>query len=428
MRSWQTLLFAAFLVVIFLLGTGSAEASDWPDYRGPRRDGKSPAMNVPLKWSESENVVWKTPIHDQGHSSPVVLGRHVWLTTATADGKDMFVLCVDRETGEILLDKKIFQNKRPRPLGNNVNNYATPSPVIEGGRVYVHFGSYGTACLDTQTFEVLWQRRDLPCDHWRGPGSSPCLYEDLLLLHFDGANVQYAAALDKNSGETRWVTFRSADFGDLDEEGRPLAGGDGRKSYGTPDVIGYGGRAQMISTGAKATYSYDARTGQEIWVARHQSHSAGARTVFGSGLALTFTGVNPTELVALRMDGEGDVTDTHVAWKSRRGVPSRSSPVLVDNLLYMASENGVATCLDITASSEPVWQERLGGRFSASLVHLVGRLYFFDESGVTTVIKPGRKFHRLQTNRLDGGFMASPAIAGRSLYLRSRTHLYRIGE
>lgn len=421
----RTLLLFSLLTSLALIRSAPAGGDDWPEYRGPTGDGKSPAVNLPLTWSETENVVWKTPIHDRGLSSPIVLGDGVWLTTATEDGKEMFVLCIDRATGKIRLDKRLLHNERPRPLGNPVNTYATPSPVGEPGRVYVHFGSYGTACLDTETFEVLWQRRDLPCDHWRGPGSSPTLFDDLVILTFDGADVQYIAALDKRTGDTRWVTFRSADYGDLQADGRPLANGDMRKSFGTASVVEFQGQLQVVSVASKATYGYDLKTGKEIWRASHTSHSSGARTVFADGLALASCGLDPTEMMAIRLGGHGDVTSTHVAWKTQRGVPSRSSPILLGNELTMVSEQGVASCLDIT-TQKMIWQERLGGRFSASLVCVEGRIYLFDDAGVTHVIQPGHEFRPLARNQLDGGLMASPAIAGRAFYLRTDRNLYRI--
>ena len=414
-----SLCYVLFAVTPLLTG------SDWPEFRGPTHDGKSRAIGLPTEWREGKNVVWKTPIHDRGWSSPVVQGSQVWLTTATTDGQQMFVICVDRDSGKILYDEKIFHNKQPRSLGNPTNSYATPSPVVEPGRVYVHFGSYGTACLDTETFQTVWQRRDLPCDHWRGPASSPVLFEDLILLHFDGADVQYAAALDKHSGNTRWVTFRSADYGDLEEDGRPVADGDYRKAYNTPYVFEHKGQHQMLSPSARAVYSYDPRTGEELWHVRHDGHSSAARTLFVDGLALAFTGLGAVELLALNVDGRGDVTDSHVAWRIRRGVPERSSPILVDNHLYMVTQKGVAACLDL-ATQKLVWQERIGGKYSASMVYVDGHIYFFDEAGVTTVIRPGKAFHRVATNRLEDGFMASPAIAGRAFILRTRTHLYRV--
>ena len=349
----------------------------------------------------------------------------MWVTTATEDGRELSAVCVDRETGRVLVDKRVFDVKSPRPLGNAVNTYATPSPVIEPGRVYVNFGSYGTACLDTATFDVLWTRRDLPCDHWRGPGSSPALFEDLLLLHMDGINVQYAAALDKTTGDTRWVTFRSADYGDLEEDGRPIRRGDFRKAFNSPYVIEYDGQSQMVSPGAKAVYSYDVRTGNELWKVCHDKHSSAPRTLYSNGIAYVSTGLSGPEILAVRVNGRGDVTDSHVAWRCARGVPSRSSPVLVDGRIYMVSEDGIASSIDARDGRE-IWRHRIGGRHSASAVYADGRIHFFDESGTATIIRPGESCEILAQNQLDDGFMASPAIAGKALFLRTKTHLYRV--
>ena len=402
---------------------------NWPDYRGPARDGISEAANLPLRWGETLNVRWKTQIHGLGWSSPVIWGKQVWLTTATEDGKELSVLCIDRDSGKILLDRKLFDVAKPRPLSNPDNSYASPSPTIEEGRVYAHFGSYGTACLDTGTFEVLWQRRDLPCDHWRGPASSPYLWEDLLFLNMDGADVQYVVALDKATGANRGVTFRSADFGDLEADGRPRASGDFRKAYNTPVVVDFQREPQLISPGAKGAYGYDPRTGREIWQIRHTGHSSAPRTLYADGQVGIATGHigGTAQLWAVRLGGRGDVTGTHVAWKHARGAPKRSSPVLVEGRVYMVSNDGIATCVDFE-SGEEIWKERIGGLHSSSVLNASGRIHFFDEDGVATIIQPGDALEILARNKLDDGFMASPAVSDGALFLRTTTHLYRIQD
>ena len=449
MRSWSRItargLIAALAVcaaplTLTLQASTPAAAADtpkppapaaWPDYRGPWANGRASApgdttpVGLPTRWSETENVVWKTPIPHRGWSTPVVLGGQVWLTTATLDGRDFFVLCVDAATGRILLGKRLFHALAPEPLGNNVNCYASPSPVIEPGRVYVHFGRYGTACLNTATFKVVWQRTDLRCRHFRGPGSSPVLFEDLLILTFDGVDVQYVTALDKRSGRTVWKTGRTAEWNDLDAQGRPTREGDFRKAFSTPLVIDSGGRRRMISLGAKAAYAYDPRTGREIWKVRHTGHSSAPRPVFGGGLAIFSTGFGSTELWAVRTGGRGDVTDSRVVWKTRRNVPRMPSPVLVDDLVFMVSNEGTVTCLE-AETGEVVWKERIGGNHAASPIVADGRLYFFSQQGKTTVLKAGRTVEVLATNTLDSGFMASPAVCGKALLLRTKTHLYRI--
>ena len=416
------------LLLAACLSSG-ATFGNWPDYRGPGRGGISGAANLPLRWSETLNVRWKTPVHGRGWSSPVIWGEQVWLTTATEDGKELSVLCVNRDSGKILLDRKLFDVAKPRPLSNPDNSYASPSPTIEEGRVYLHFGSYGTACLDTRTFEVLWERRDLPCDHWRGPASSPYLWEDLLFLNMDGADVQYVAALEKATGANRWVTFRSADFGDLEADGRPRASGDFRKAYNTPLVVDFQGESQLISPGAKGAYGYDPGTGREIWQIRHIGHSSAPRTLYADGQVGIATGHigGTAQLWAVRLGGRGDVTESHVAWKHARGAPKRSSPVLVEGRVYMVSNDGIATCVDFKSGKE-IWKERIGGHHSSSVLYASGRIHFFDEDGVATIIQPGEALEILARNKLDDGFMASPAVAGGALFLRTTTHLYRIQE
>ena len=422
MKQSSILLLAACFASISLFG-------NWPDYRGPRRDGVSEVASLPLRWSETLNVRWKTPIHGLGWSSPVIWGKQVWLTTATEDGKILSVLCIDRDSGQILLDRKLFDVAKPRALNNPVNTYASPSPTIEEGRVYIHFGSYGTACLDTGTFEVLWQRRDLPCDHWRGPASSPLLWEDLLFLQMDGADVQYVVALDKTTGTNRWVTFRSVDYGDLEEDGRPRASGDFRKAYNTPLVVDFKGELQLISPGAKGAYGYDPRTGREIWQIRHVGHSSAPRTLYSDGQVGIGTGHigGTAQLWAVRLGGQGDVTGSHVAWKYARGAPKRSSPVLVEGRVYMVSNDGIATCIDFKNGKE-IWKKRIGGLHSSSVLYASSRIHFFDENGLATIIQPGDTLEILARNKLDDGFMASPAVTDGALFLRTTTHLYRIQE
>ena len=422
MKQSSILLLAACFASISLFG-------NWPDYRGPRRDGVSEVASLPLRWSETLNVRWKTPIHGLGWSSPVIWGKQVWLTTATEDGKILSVLCIDRDSGQILLDRKLFDVAKPRALNNPVNTYASPSPTIEEGRVYIHFGSYGTACLDTGTFEVLWQRRDLPCDHWRGPASSPLLWEDLLFLQMDGADVQYVVALDKTTGTNRWVTFRSVDYGDLEEDGRPRASGDFRKAYNTPLVVDFKGELQLISPGAKGAYGYDPRTGREIWQIRHVGHSSAPRTLYSDGQVGIGTGHigGTAQIWAVRLGGRGDVTGSHVAWKHARGAPKRSSPVLVEGRVYMVSNDGIATCIDFKNGKE-IWKKRIGGLHSSSVLYASGRIHFFDENGLATIIQPGDTLEVLARNKLDDGFMASPAVAAGALFLRTTTHLYRIQD
>ena len=298
------------------------------------------------------------------------------------------------------------------------NSYASPTPAIEAGRVYAHFGSAGTACLDTTTGRTLWTRRDLPCNHHRGAGSSPVLFRNLLILTFDGFDQQYLVALDTATGETRWKQPRAIDYG--------TDNGDRKKAYSTPAVFTIGGQPQLVSPSAAATVAYDPATGKELWKVYHGGMNVAARPLLGQEQIYICTGDGPTQLLAVRTGGAGDVTKSHVAWKAIRGVPNRSTPLLLNDLLYLAGDrNGVATCLD-PKTGTLVWQERLAGDFIASPVAAEGHVYFFNRDGAAFVLAAGRRAKVLARNQLDGGCMATPAIAGKALYLRTKTHLYRI--
>jgi outer membrane protein assembly factor BamB len=391
-----------------------SSADNWPQFRGPGGAGRSDAYGVPIHWSETANVAWKTTIHDKGWSSPVLWGNQIWLTTAKADGTQMFALCIDRASGKIVRDIKIFDIPHPAyciPF----NSYASPTPAIEAGRVYVHFGSYGTECLDTETGGVIWSRRDLPCNHFRGPGSSPILYGGMLFINFDGFDYQYVVALDKNSGATVWRKDRTIDYG--------TDNGDFKKAFGTPSIIEANGEPQLVSTAAVATIAYAPRTGDEIWTVRHGGMNSAAPPQFAKGKVIISPGDG--KLLAIRPDGKGDVTGSHVAWRYGRAVPARTSPLVVDNLLYMVNEHGIASCVDVE-TGQNVWQERIGNDFCASPVFADGHIYFADLDGNTTVIEPGRACKKIAVNKLDDGCMATPAIAGGDLIVRTKTHLYCI--
>lgn len=415
------------VLLLTLSCPGARGAENWPQFRGPDGTGLSDARGLPLHWSETRNVIWKTPIHDRGWSSPVIYGKQIWLTSATNNGRELFVLCIDRDTGKIIRDWKLFDVAHPQ-YAHPFNTYASPTPVIEEGRVYVTFGAAGTASIDTKTFQTLWERRDIECNHFRGAGSSPILFRNLLLMHFDGSDRQFVMALDKMTGKTVWQTKRSIDFQDLDKNGKPAAEGDFRKAFSTPHVERMNGRWEMISLGSRAAYSYDPLTGRELWrVEERGQYSASTRPVVGHGMIFFPTGFSVGQLFAVRTGGEGLITDTHVVWKVKRAVPNKPSILLVDDLIYMIGDTGIASCVD-ARTGEQVWQQRIGGAYSASPVYADGRLWFFSEDGKTTVLKPGRVFEKVGENRLDEGFMASPAIAGKAFYLRTQTHLYRIEE
>jgi outer membrane protein assembly factor BamB len=403
-------------LILALMGTATSAGEIWPNFHGPTNNNHSDATDLPISWSESENIVWKTPIHDSGWSSPVVWENQIWLTTATDDGKQSFAVCVDRQSGKIVHDLKLFDNEHPEDT-RKFNSFASPTPVIEAGRVYVHFGSYGTACLDTRTAEVLWTRRDLPCLHWRGPGSSPILFENLLIVHFDGYDQQYAVGLDKSTGATVWKKDRKVDYGTAD--------GDVMKAFSTPLVIEVAGRLQLISPTSKAALALDPRTGEEFWRVRYSAFSTAARPMFGHGLVFINTGFSTGELLGVRPDGTGDVTESHVIWHARKNTPSKPSSLLIGESIFSIDDNGVATCLDAKTGTN-VWSQRVGGKFTASSLYADGRIYLFSEDGRTTVIAPEREYKEFAVNALPDGFRSSPAVAGRALFLRTEKILYRV--
>ncbi len=413
--------------LLLLLGGQTAFASNWPQFRGPRGDGHADTNKIPTTWSEKENVKWKTPLHGKAWSSPVVWGDQIWFTTATPDAKRLYTLCVDVNSGKVVREINLFDVERPQFI-HAANSPASPTPVIEAGRVYVTFGSPGTACLDTQTGKVLWERRDLECNHYRGAGSSPVLFRDLLIMNFDGSDHQYLIALNKNTGKTVWKKSRSIDFKDLGPDGKPKAEGDFRKAFTTPHVAEIEGQPLLISQGANAVYGYDPSTGNEFWrVEERQNHSGGTRPVIGQGLIFIPTGWSQGQLLAIKPGGRGDVTATNVAWRVTKSVAKKPSALLVDDLIYMINDGGVATALEAKTGKE-VWSERIGGNYSASPIVADGKIYFFSEEGKGTVIAAAREFKKLAENTLANGFMASPAVTDSALILRTKTDLYRIQE
>jgi outer membrane protein assembly factor BamB len=427
--------------VVGIIALCNEAFADWPQFRGPFGNGHvtvddaSESLGLPTTWSETQNVRWKTAIHDRGWSSPVILGGQIWMTAATEDGHDFYAVCVDEASGKILYDLKLFHCDAPEPLGNNTNSYATPTPVIESGRIYVHFGTYGTACLETSTGKVLWQRDDLPCRHYRGPSSSVVMFENLVILTLDGVDQQYVTALDKETGKTVWRTDRKVEWNDQDvtgkgaEEAKRLMDGDHRKAHSTPLVIKTpAGQMQLVSGGAKAAFGYEPRTGSELWRIEFDDFSVAPRPIYHNGVVYLVTGNTHPELWAIRPDASGNLTESpNILWRLKSRVAHTASPIFVDGLIYMASDEGIINCIDATSGSS-VWQKRVGGSFAASPIYSDGHIFFCDRDGQSTVIQPGRKFEQVAANTLDEGLMASPAVDGHALYLRTKTHLYRIEQ
>lgn len=396
-------------LLLLLCLAGSLRAQDWPEFRGPTGQGHSAERGLPLNWSEAKNIRWKVALPGQGWSSPVIHGNRIWLTTATEEGKSLRALCVDRNTGALLQNIELFRLKAAGPL-HNKNRLASPTPLLEGDKIYVHFGAHGTACL-TQAGDVVWKTK-LDYDNGQhGPGGSPVLYDNLLIVNCDGQQAQFVVALDKLTGKERWKKFRA-----------------GAQAYATPLVVRLSAGDQVISPGAFRTFAYEPRTGKEIWnVSYGDGFSNVPRPVYGNGLVYLCTGFMQPSLLAVRVDGRGDVTKSHVAWTLKRGVSLTPSPLLVGEELYLVSDNGIASCLDAQTGT-PHWQVRLGGNHSASPLYADGRIYFLSEDGESLVIAPGKQYKLLATNQLNGPTLASMAVSGGSIFVRSQTHLYRLGN
>jgi outer membrane protein assembly factor BamB len=408
----------ALWLVLFALTVASpaaaqdATAFDWPQFRGPGGQGHSSESGLPLTWGEGKNVAWKTPVPGLGWSSPVVAGGRVWLTTAVETrGISLRVLAFDVATGREVANVEVFNIPASRREINPKNSWASPTPVLDDDRVYVHFGADGTAALTTSG-EIVWKARfDYESQH--GAGGSPVIYGDLLIVNCDGSDTAFVIALDKRTGKVKWKTNR---------------GVPADQAYTTPLIIRAADRDQLISVGAFRARAYDPATGREIWRVRYdEGFSNVPRPVFAHGLVFIATGFQQPSLLAVRADGKGDVTRTHIVWSLTRGAPLTPSPLAVGDELYMVTDGGIATCLDARTGTI-VWQQRLGGTYSASPVFADGRIYFMAEQGVTTVIAPGKAFRRLAANALDGGLLASMAVSGGALFLRTDSHLYRISE
>lgn len=404
----------------------------WPRKTGPTSNGVAAefhAQSMPTSWDEKsgKNIDWKIPLQGIGHSTPTVAHGRIWFTSATEDGTKQYVYCVNAEDGKVLHHNLLFENPDPEPLGNPVNSYASPTCLLTDDAVYVHFGTYGTAKLNPDTAEVIWERRDINCRHFRGPGSSPELFEDLLILTFDGIDQQFLTALNIETGDTVWRTDRTTDYGDLDDNGKPHREGDLRKAYSTPAVIHATGGTQVVSVGSRAAFGYDARSGKELWTITHDDFNAAAQPLAFGDTAILNTGSRGANLIAVRLDEStrGNVNNSHVAWNREQGNSRLCFPALYKNRIYSLTDNGVLTCIN-AENGEEVWTGRIGGNFVASPVVAGGLIYMFDEDGRSTIVKATEKFSVLAKNQLDEGGKASPSIANGAIFVRTAGHLYKI--
>ena len=428
-----------YLVLAILAGV-PLRADEWPAWRGPDGSGHAAdARDLPVTWSESENIAWKTPLPGRGWSSPVIADGRIWMTTAiersvsdeerakrledvenagspgVGRGLSMRALCVDVATGRLLHDIELLAVDDPQPI-NSLNSYASPSPVLAAGRLYCHFGDHGTACVDTASAKVVWANRELRLNHVNGPGSTPILQGDLLVVHCDGSDTQSIAALDTATGKVAWKTPRS---GKLREDP------DLKKAYATPLLIELDGQGLLVSPAADWLYGYDPKTGRELWRADYQvlGYSVVPKPVAAHGLVFMSTSFNTPEIVAWKLAGHD--SPPSIAWREKRGAPSMPSLLVVGDELYAVSDRGIASCFD-ARTGESRWTQRLGGNFSSSPVFADGRIYMSNQAGDTFVLRPGRTFELLATNRLDGQIMATPVPLDRAIYLRNERAIYRI--
>ncbi|MFV0592402.1 MAG: PQQ-binding-like beta-propeller repeat protein [Draconibacterium sp.] len=420
-RFYFTILFA---IIFLVLSSCSSNPQNWTYFRGSNMDGHANVEKAPLHWSDTENVVWKVPVKGVGWSLPVVFGNQVWLTSAEEDGTKFYTFCFNLKTGKLLDEKTIFTSGEPQRI-HNTNSYATPTPCIEKGRVYVHYGTFGTACINTKTFDVVWKREDMPCDHMQGPASSPVIYKNRLIIHLEGTKDPYVAALDKTTGKTIWKSVRPKEIYDPLE---PVY----RKSYQTPIVVNVDGRELLISNSAYMCFAHDVNTGEVVWTFTYGYDSTVSQPLCWNGLVFVNSGwifednrPNFTRQYAIDPTGKGDVTKTHMKWVYEDEVPQIPTPVIVDGKMYMVHDRGMVTCLD-AMTGKPVWKEKLKGNFNASPIYAAGNIYFINVKGDCTIIKPGETFQKVVENSIDETVKAIPAFVDDQLILRTKDHLYLI--
>lgn len=387
----------------------------WPQYRGPFADGHASAKaDPPTKWSETENVAWRLDITGKAWSSPIVWGDTIWLTNSTDNGLKMSVIACNRKSGQVIYDKTLFVNDRTQPDFHEFNSHASPTPVADREHVYVSFGAYGTAAIRHADGEIVWKRNDLPCNHYRGSGSSPILYRDLLIFHMDGHDYQYVIALNKQTGETVWKTDRNVNYGTDD--------GDVKKAFATPQIIrSPSGSLELISPTSKAVLAYNPENGKEIWRVTYDEFSSATRPVCDGESILLSSGFSKAKLLSIRLGGNGDVTKSHLTWSAAKAIGSKPSLLLFGASVCSLDDRGILSSMD-RKSGELQWQSRLGGDFSASPIIAKDRIYCFDEAGKGHVVSTTGEV--LSVNTLEAGCLASPVAIGNDLIVRTRTRLY----
>ncbi|MBI1371804.1 MAG: PQQ-binding-like beta-propeller repeat protein [Phycisphaera sp.] len=402
--------------VAVMIVSGAASGAEWTQFRGPNADGHADAAKgLPLKWSPTENIVWKQAIPGQGWSSPVILAERIYLTTAVSHddgGYSLDVVCLYVKTGEPVWQTEVFREGGDAPKIHKKNSHASPTPIVANGRIYAHFGHQGSACLDLEG-KVIWTNDSFRYAPVHGNGGSPALVGDKLIFSCDAAKDPFVLALNKNTGKEVWRTKRDT------SPKRAF-------SFCTPLVIEVGGKTQVVLPGSDAVFAYDPDTGKAIWRVDYPGgYSVVPRPIYGHGLVYVCTGFDRPQLLAIRPDGKGDVTNSHVAWKATKGVPHTPSLLLVGDELYMVADGGIATCMD-AKTGDVHWTERLGGNYSASPLFADGHIYFLSESGEAVVIEPGKTFKVLARNDLNERALASYAVGDGALFIRTAEHLWRV--
>lgn len=407
------------LVLAFLVTVDRGFAADWPQFLGPQGDGHAAEKNLPNEWSAEKNIAWRKELPGQGWSSPVVVGRHLYLTTAVpgaadGDGLSLRILCLDARTGNLLWDREHnHPTAKDIPKIHSKNSHASPTPIVAGDKVYVHFGHHGTSCWTTGG-EKVWSQLDLKYAPVHGNGGSPALVDSTLIFSCDGASDPIVVGLDAATGQETWRYKRPGD---------PFK----KFAFCTPTPIEVNGKRLVVIPGAESVAALDPRTGDEQWLVRYTGYSVIPRPLFGHGLLFFSTGYDSPVVMALRPDGTGDVTDTHVAWENKRGAPHTPSLLLVGDELYTISDGGVITC--VTAKTgEQLWQERVGGKFSASPIYADGKIYVLSEDGKTLVFRPGRKFEKVGESDFQERALATFAAADGALFARTDKAVYRLQE
>lgn len=397
-------IFAGLLAIVSI-------AADWPGWRGPTGDGRAVDADYPSKWSETENVKWKVPLAGTGHSSPIVVGGKVFVTGCVEAKKERVLDCLDRTNGSILWEKAVLAS--PLEGKHALNSFASSTPACDGERVYVTFFDEPKARVYCYSVagEKLWEKSPGEFHSKHGFCSSPILYGDLVIVNCDQDAVAYVVAFDKRTGDEKWRTDRP----------------NRTRSYCPPTVFDAGGKKQMVMTGSKCVAGYDPDTGKQLWIVDGPTEQFVSSVVMSHGLFFLTAGFPEYWVMAIRPDGTGNVTKTHVAWSKKNEGGYVPSPVADGDHFFTAADNGIATCWEAKTGALK-WKERIGRHYSGSAVAANGRIYFIDDDGVTVVVKASDKFEVLAKNPLGEKCFTSPAFSDGNIFVRGEKHLYCIGK